>query len=114
MSQERISKGKSLIDFPSTYVVIDIETTGRSPKYDEIIELSAIRVSEGVITDQFSSLVQPTPKHDGTYLDNFIVHLTGITDNMLASAPRIIDILPNYIEFLSNDILVGHNINFDI
>ena len=54
---KRIGKGKSIIDFPSHYTVIDIETTGLSPEYDSIIELSAIKVEDNKIVNKFSSLI---------------------------------------------------------
>lgn len=109
MKTERINKGKSLISFPTNFTVIDIETTGLSPTFDEIIELAAIRVRDGVITDHFTSLVQPRFE-----VDKYIEELTGITNDMLSSAPRISSILPQFIDFIGDDILVGHNVNFDI
>ncbi|MGI5919735.1 MAG: PolC-type DNA polymerase III, partial [Christensenellales bacterium] len=105
----REHKGKSLVDYINDYTVIDIETTGLSPVYDEIIELAAIRVRDGIIADTFSALVRPICQ-----LDSFIVQLTGITNDMLKTAPRIHKVLLKYIEFLGDDILVGHNIHFDI
>jgi len=65
-SQRKIRefKGKSIIDFPSEYIVLDIETTGLDPSYDEIIELSAIRVVDDVQVDSFSSLVKPINPED--------------------------------------------------
>lgn len=107
--QSKRKKGKSLLLFPAQYCVIDIETTGLSTNFDEIIELAAIRISDGQIIDTFQSLVKPTYE-----IDEFIEQLTGITNSMLSSAPSIEDVLPNFLDFLGDDILVGHNINFDI
>ncbi len=114
MKNERNHKGKNLISFPNSFTIIDIETTGLSPKHDQIIELSALKVSDNVIIDSFSSLVKPTPDSNGLYVDDFITSLTGITNEMLADAPDITPTLQKYLEFLGNDILIGHNVNFDI
>lgn len=120
----RIHKGESFIEMPMTYSVIDIETTGLSPEYDEIIEVSAIKVCNNKIVDTFTSLVQPRgyEYEDDEYPDvlfheyvsDFISQLTGITNDMLSTAPSIQDVLPKYLEFIGNDMLLGHNINFDI
>ena len=111
---QRINKGSSLLAFPASFSVIDIETTGLSPYYDEIIELSAIKVIDGAVTDKFTSLVQPKPYSDGIYIDSFITELTGITNEMLSSAPTLSSVLPDYLDFIGNDLLIGHNVNFDI
>jgi len=110
-SQRKIRelKGKSIIDFPTEYVVLDIETTGLDPLYDEIIELSAIRVVDDVQVDSFSSLVKPINS-----IDDFITGLTGITNDMVSKAPSIEDILPQFCEFVGGNVIVGHNVNFDI
>lgn len=105
----RDSKGQSMIAFPADYVVIDIETTGLDPTYCDIIEVSAIKYSAGAVVDRFSSLVKsPEP------LDDYIVQLTGITDSMLENAPAACDVLPQFFDFVSNSVLVGYNVNFDI
>ncbi len=114
MKNKRIYKGKSLISFPSSFTIIDIETTGLSPDYDEIIEISAIKVSDNSIVDSFSSLIKPTSSIDGIYVTDFITELTGISNDMLASAPDPMPTFQDYFAFLGNDILLGHNINFDI
>lgn len=105
----RSEKGKSLLLFPEDCVVLDIETTGLSPSWDEIIEISALRVRDGQIADTFSSLVKPENE-----IDEFITELTGITNEMLASAPSEADVLPLALDFIGADIIVGHNVNFDI
>ena len=74
-SMVRDRKGHSLLAFPSRYVVLDLETTGLDPQYDDIIEVAAIRIVDGAIEDSFSSLVNP-----GYSIDEFIAELTGITD----------------------------------
>ena len=102
-------KGKSLIEFPDNYTIIDIETTGLSLEYDEIIELSALKVRDNAIVDSFTSLVKPNCK-----VDNFITNLTGITNEMLENAPKIRTILKDFVDFIGDDLVIGHNINFDI
>ena len=111
---------ESKIAFPDDYTVIDIETTGLSPEYDDIIELSAIKVCNNQIQEQFSSLVQPpvyyTLDEQTHFIPEFITDLTGITDDMVSNAPKIADILPDYLAFIDNgnSIIIGHNVSFDI
>lgn len=105
----REHKGKSIIDFPSNYVVVDIETTGLDTSYDEIIELSAIQVIDNIQVDCFNSLVKPMD-----LIDDFITNLTGITNDMVSKAPNIKDILPQFQKFIGDSIIVGQNVNFDI
>lgn len=105
----REEKGKSLIDLIDDYCVIDIETTGFDPKYDEIIEISALKVRNNQIVDSLNYLIQS--KND---IPEFISNLTGITDNMLKSGITLSYALNDFLNFIRNDILIGHNINFDI
>lgn len=112
---ERTFKGKSIIEFPKDYIIIDIETTGLSPEWDSIIEIAAQKYVDDVKTDSFTSLIQPESMYDdGTYIDSFIEELTGITNVMLSTAPAIQSVLPQYKDFIGDSILVGHNVNFDI
>ena len=106
---ERTHKGKSLIALPSNFTLIDLETTGLSPEYDEIIEVSALRVRDFKVVDEFSSLVQPSEE-----IDDFIEELTGITNEMLRHAKTISSVMPEFLNFIGSDIVVGHNVNFDI
>ena len=108
-ASKRAMKGESLLASIRDFTAIDIETTGLDPEYDEIIELAAIRYRNGVAAESFQSLVKPNYP-----IDDFVEELTGITNQMLESAPSIEDILPAYTLFLADDVLVGHNINFDI
>lgn len=127
MSKKRTTrefKGQSLLEIPSSFTIIDIETTGLSPDYDEIIELSAIKVSNGEIIDTYTSLVQPIgyeyedDEYPGIifheFVSDFITELTGITNEMLKEARSIQDVLPEYLNFIGIDVLLGHNVNFDI
>lgn len=119
-------KGKSLIDFPHEYTVIDIETTGLDPYFDYIIEVSAIKYENNIIIDSYSSLLKPDeyPYYDddeenpdlefGYYVDDFITSLTGITNQMIEEAPPSKEVLETFFKFIGDSILVGHNVNFDI
>ncbi len=102
-------KGRSLVEFPRDYIAIDIETTGLDPRFDEVIELAAVRYANGVEVERFQTLVKPWNE-----ISEFITQLTGITNEMLADAPSIEEALPGYREFLGGSVLVGHNVNFDI
>ena len=103
------NKGKNLIESLANYVVIDIETTGLDPQWDNIIEVAAVRVENGVIIDTVQSLVNP-----GHGIDSFITDLTGITNAMLADAPTVDLVMPNLIDFISDSVVVAHNAHFDI
>lgn len=103
------NKGSLVEGFPSDYTVVDIETTGLSPEKCEIIEISAIKVKNDEIVDTFSMLVKPSKK-----IDFFIMNLTGITNEMVASAPKIKEVLPHFVNFVGDDCVLGHNVNFDI
>lgn len=116
-------KGNSIIALPEDYVIIDTETTGLDYDYCDLIEICAIRFSGGVQAGIFSTLVQP-PKYEvyddiagvwtEEYVDSYIAELTGITNEMLASAPPPASVIPKFLEFIGNSVLIGHNINFDI
>lgn len=107
--QKRDLKGKSLLSFPNDYVVIDLETTGLDPKFDEIIEVAGIKYSCKKEVGRFHSLVKPDMK-----IDSFIEELTGISNEMLETAPALSLVLPDFLDFIGQNIVVGHNINFDI
>lgn len=103
-------RGNSLQDYVADYIVFDLETTGISPNYDSIIEISAVKVVNKKVTDTFSSLVNPErPIPYGATAVN------GISNEMVADEPVLDEVFPQFIEFIDNDILVGHNIqSFDM
>ena len=112
MSQSKITrehKGKSIIDFPNNYTVIDIETTGFDPTYDSIIELSAIKYINFEEIESYRQLVNPE-----STLDSFITALTGLSSATLSKQPCLNDVLPDFLDFIGNSILIGQNVNFDI
>ncbi|MBE5935983.1 MAG: PolC-type DNA polymerase III [Lachnospiraceae bacterium] len=100
------SKGQSLQD---TFVVFDIETTGFGPVKDQIIEIGAVKVTEGKIVDRFSTFVNPQVP-----IPFEITNLTGITDANVANAETIDVILPQFLEFCRDAVLVAHNASFDV
>lgn len=108
-SNRRPQKGLSLLDFPDNYVVLDIETTGLDPDYDSIIEIAATTYLSDKQVRSFSTLIKPP-----FTVSEFITDLTGITNEMLADAPTISDVFSDFLEFLGDNIIVGHNVNFDI
>lgn len=112
------NKGQSLLTLPESYVVLDLETTGLNPSFDEIIEVACIRFVNGKKIDTFHSYVQPEPftEEDGNilYVDDFITELTGITNEMLQNAPKFQDIAAQLFQYLDGAFIVGHNVNFDI
>lgn len=99
---------KSIVAFPDNYVVIDIETTGFN-KWNEIIELGALRIRNGNIVDTFQQLVKPED-----YIPDYVVELTGITNEMVCEAPTIDLVAASFRDFVGDDIIVGHNTNFDL
>ncbi len=97
--------GQTLDD---TYVVFDIETTGLSKEKEAITEIGAVKVANGKIIDRFSTFVHPKRP-----ISAEITKLTGITDEMVADAPTIEKILPSFLDFCKDAVLVAHNASFD-
>jgi DNA polymerase-3 subunit epsilon len=95
--------------FDSSFVAIDIETTGFDVRYAEIIEVAAVRVEGGMITDSFSSLVNP-----GFFIPDRVRELTGITNTMLVGKPKIDKVLPQFLDFIGDDVVVAHNVEQDM
>ena len=92
-----------------TFVVLDLETTGASPKDCAITEVGAIKFKGGECLGTFQTLVNP-----GQAIPPEIVYLTGITQAMVVPAPRIESVLPAFIEFIGDAVIVGHNVRFDM
>jgi len=104
------SKGKLLSIYTKDYVVFDLETTGLSPEKDEIIEISGVKVRNGQICGEFSSLINP-----GRPIPYSATSINGITDDMVRDEPPLRQALQDFLAFTGNDILVGHNIHsFDM
>lgn len=92
----------------TTFVVVDLETTGGSASADAITEIGAVKVRGGQVLGELATLVDP-----GRGVPPQIVRLTGITDAMLVDAPPVTQVLPSFLEFAAGAVLVAHNAGFD-
>lgn len=117
---QRPGKGESVLCLPRDYTVVDTETTGLSTESCCLIEVSALRVRQGRVAAEFSTLIRPPWREvqkngqwQEGYVDDFIQGLTGITDEMLEGAPLPEEALPQVEDFLGGDLLLGHNVGFD-
>jgi DNA polymerase-3 subunit epsilon len=106
---ESIQKGNSIVGVYEDYVVVDVETTGGSPKKDTIIEVAAVRIESGEVAKKYDTLINPNRPISGR-----ITKINGISDDMVLSAPNIDDVMPQLLEFIGDSIVVAHNANFDI
>lgn len=106
---------KGLVDHPAgqsfedTFVVFDLETTGFSPDKNKIIEFGAVKVEAGKITERFSAFVNPQVP-----IPYEIEQLTSINDDMVLDAPTIEEVLPQFMEFSKDAVMVAHNADFDM
>jgi DNA polymerase III subunit epsilon len=91
------------------FTVVDVETTGWAPEDAGITEIGAVRVHGGTMTGEFGSLVNP-----GTPVPPAITELTGISDQMLTSAPPVAAVLPGLLAFAEGSVLAAHNAPFDL
>ena len=96
-------------ELSQTFVVFDIETTGFSNTNDKITEIGAVKIENFKIVDKFSELINP--QKDISYK---IQELTGITNDMVKDKPTIEEVLPKFIEFIGDSVLVAHNAEFDM
>lgn len=91
-----------------TFVLLDLETTGLSPKEDKIIEIGAIKYVDGKVVSKFETFVNPARR-----IPDRIIEVTGITDDMVANAPYIEEVIDELVDFLKGNVIIGHNIVFD-
>ncbi len=112
MKKKMLSKkpGKKLNIYITDYVVFDLETTGTSCITDGVVEISAVKVVNGVIVDEFSELVNPEMP-----ISYFASQVNGISDDMVEDCPTFDEVLGRFLDFIGNSVLVGHNIHtFDM
>ncbi len=103
-------KGTLINKYTPDYVIFDLETTGISPNYDEVIEISALKVKGGKVVDEFNTLVNP-----GRKIPFGATKVNGITNAMVAEAPAFSQVLAEFLDFAEGLVLVGHNIaRFDM
>ena len=106
---KRPFKGRRAAVIPDEFVAIDVETTGLNPNWNEIIEVSAVRYRNGHEVEAYETLVKPTRP-----LSAFITLYNGITNDMVADAPTVGEIMPPLRAFIGDSVLLGHNVHFDI
>jgi DNA polymerase-3 subunit epsilon len=106
VAQEDDAKGDDLL---GEFVAVDVETTGLRPLQHRIIEIGMVRYRSGAEVERFESLVNPERP-----IPKFIKKLTGITDEMVADAPRFVDLADGVVEFIGDATMLGHNVGFDI
>lgn len=103
----------SLNIYDATYVVCDVETTGLSPHYNRITEISLVKIQDGEITDKFTTLINPKQ-----HIPREITYLTGITNEDVIDKPAFDEVAPKIVDFFcdinfNNTVFVGHNVGFD-
>ena len=96
-------------DLSQTFVIFDLETTGFSNKNDKITEIGAVKVENFKVVDRFSQLINP--EKDISYK---VQELTGITNDLIKDKPTIEEVLPKFVEFIGDSVLVAHNADFDM
>ncbi|WP_026528882.1 3'-5' exonuclease [Butyrivibrio sp. VCD2006] len=104
------SKSRQRLEYMKDYVVFDLETTGTSCYKDRVVEISAIKVNDKKVTDEFSTLVNPECS-----IPFYASRVNGITDDMVEDAPLFRTALKDFLNFTGDMVLVGHNIHsFDL
>jgi DNA polymerase III epsilon subunit family exonuclease len=95
-------------NFGKQYVSFDLETTGKNHRSDEIIEIGAVKIKDGEPGEEFNALVKPSHP-----ISSEITDLTGITNDDVKDSPPIQDVLPSFMDFIEDSVLVAHNVDFD-
>lgn len=102
-----IQAGNKKETFEKDYVVFDLETTGISQESDRIVEISAIKVKDGKAVEEFNRLVNPK-----CHIPAAASYVNNISDSMVCNEPPIEEVLPEFIDFIGDMVLVGHNIHY--
>lgn len=100
---------EAIFHYNQDIVVLDIETTGLDPQEDEIIEIGAVKIRNDIVTEEFQTLIKPKNK-----IPLGATAVNGITNEMVVKSPRIKKVLPDFLKFIDNAILVAHNADFDM
>jgi len=103
---KNLDKDKNIDDV--IYTVFDLETTGTNAKFDEIIEIGAVKVKNGKVIDTYQTFVKPKKN-----INDFTQNLTGITNEMVENARSLEEVLPEFLDFIKDTVLVAHNADFD-
>ena len=101
---QREFKGTCVQQYISEYTVIDLETTGVNISFDEIIEISALKVRNNEVVDEFSTLINP-----GMHIPEEATEVNHITDQMVKDAPRIEEVIDSFFDFVGDDVILGFN-----
>jgi len=103
------SKGREITSITENFTVVDLETTGFNPLKNKIIEIAAIRIRNREIDDIFHSYINPQIQ-----ISPIITNITGIDNNLVEAEPTIDDVICDFLDFVDEDIILGHNVTFDI
>ena len=93
----------------NTFVVFDVETTGLEAEFCEIVEIAAVKVQNGSVTEKFETLVKPVKE-----IPESVIKIHGITNEMVMDAPKIEDIIVDFFKFVKGTVLSGYNVGFDM
>ncbi len=107
--EPKIVSGNKNQDLSGEFVIFDVETTGLSGLFGKIIEIGAVKIKDGSIIERFSEFVNPEIN-----IPERITELTGINDQMVENAPTESEIIPRFLEFCGDAVLVAHNADFDV
>lgn len=102
-------EAKEISKDEKVFISVDVETTGLSPIYNELIEISAIKYNGEEMVDKFTTLIKPSVE-----IPELITKITGITNEMVSNSPTIDQVMPNLVEFISDYPIIAHNANFDM
>ena len=111
LSQKSYSKITKWSEMPLNFVSLDVETTGLNHSLDSITQLSAVKYQNGVEIDRFDTFLKPS---NNGIISQFITDLTGITQEDVDDAPRFSEVWDAFKGFIGDDILIGHNLQFDL
>ena len=102
-------KGNKIMHFLPNFTVVDLETTGRGNQFTQITELSGVKYRNYKPVASYTTLIKAYDP-----ILPFVANLTGISDDMLKNSPRISDVISEFVRFIGEDVIVGHNVNFDL